>query len=166
MSPGRNAHIFTKTDIWLWRVGRAESRGNGEKDGGVNDNEWQQHHSPVSSPTEELCKDKRRSDDSERRERTRPGVLFVFYVWQSSMRGCRFYFVFVYFVIKVFNCSPVPASFFPYLRTGLHWCRNPEGRRDTLSDNPHCWGGSRCWGGRAAGRSGDCQWLPEAVVLE
>ncbi len=32
---------------------------------------------------------------------------------RSSVRGCRFYFVFVYLIIKVFKCSPVPASFFP-----------------------------------------------------
>ncbi len=54
----------------------------------------------------------------------------------------------------------------PDLRTALHWCRNPGGRRDTLSESPRCWGGSRCWGDRAAGRRGDRQWLPEAVVLE
>ncbi len=85
---------------------------------------------------------------------------------QSSVRGCRFSFVFVYFIIKGVKCSPVPASFFPYLLTSLHWCRNPGGRRDTLSESPRCWGGSRCKGDRAAGRSGDRQWLPEAVVLE
>ncbi len=44
--------------------------------------------------------------------------------------------------------------------------RNPGGRRDTLSESPRCWGGSRCCGDRAAGSSGDRQWLPEAVVLE
>ncbi len=65
-----------------------------------------------------------------------------------------------------FECSPVPASFFPYRSTALHWCRNPGWRRDTLSESPRCWGGSRCWGDRAAGSSGDRQWLPEAVVLE
>ncbi len=54
----------------------------------------------------------------------------------------------------------------PVLRTALHWCRNPGGRRDTLSESPRCWGGSRCWGRRAAGRSRDRQSLPEAVVLE
>ncbi len=69
-------------------------------------------------------------------------------------------------LLKCIKYSPVPASFFPYLRTVLHWCRNPGGRRDTLSESPHCLGGSRCWGDRAAGRSGDRQWLPEAVVLE
>ncbi len=66
----------------------------------------------------------------------------------------------------MFKCSPVPASFFPYLSTSLHWCRSPGGRRDTLSESPRCWVGSRCWGDRAAGSSGDRQWLPEAVVLE
>ncbi len=65
-----------------------------------------------------------------------------------------------------FKCSPVPASFFPYLLSSLHWCRNPGCRRDTLSESPRCWVGSRCWGDRAAGSSGDRQWLPEAVVLE
>ncbi len=65
-----------------------------------------------------------------------------------------------------FECSPVPASFFPNLSCALHWCRNPGWRRDTLSESPRCWGGSRCWGDRAAGSSGDRQWLPEAVVLE
>ncbi len=74
--------------------------------------------------------------------------------------------MFVYFIIKCVECSPVPASFFPYLLTSLHWCRNPGGRRDTLSESPRCWGGSRCWGDRAARSSGDRQWLPEAVVLE
>ncbi len=66
----------------------------------------------------------------------------------------------------MFECSPVPASFFPYISTALHWCRNPGGRRDTLSESPRCWVGSRCWGDRAAGSSGDRRWLPEAVVLE
>ncbi len=50
----------------------------------------------------------------------------------------------------------------------LHYigARNPGRRRDTLSESPRCWGGSRCWGDQAAGRSGHRQWLPEAVVLE
>ncbi len=85
---------------------------------------------------------------------------------QSSVRGCRFSVMFVYFIIKCFECSPVPASFFPYLSTALHWCRSPGGRRDTLSESPRCWVGSRCWRDRAAGSGGDRQWLPEAVVLE
>ncbi len=46
--------------------------------------------------------------------------------------------MFVYLIIKVSECLPVPASFFPYLRTVLHWCRNPGGRRDTLSESPRC----------------------------
>ncbi len=29
---------------------------------------------------------------------------------------------------------------------------SPIGRRDTLSESPHSWGGLRCWGGRAAER--------------
>ncbi len=50
-----------------------------------------------------------------------PGLefQFVFCVRQSSVRGCRFSVMFVYLIIKVIKCSPVPASFFPYLSTSL-----------------------------------------------
>ncbi len=78
--------------------GGAESRWERSEAGGVNDNERHLRHSPVSSPTEELRKDKRRSDNSGRRERTRPGILVVFCVRQSTVRGCRFSFVFVYLI--------------------------------------------------------------------
>ncbi len=78
-------------------MGRGREPWEQSEAGGVNDNEQHLRHSPVSSPTEELRKDKRRSDDSGRRERTRPGLYFVFCVRQSSVRGCRFTFVFVYF---------------------------------------------------------------------
>ncbi len=70
-------------------------------------------------PRRSFGRNKRRSDDIGRRERTRPGFYFVFCVWQSSVRGCRVSVMFVYFVIKMFKCSPVPASFFPYLSTAL-----------------------------------------------
>ncbi len=50
----------------------------------------------------------------------------MFCVRQSSVRGCRFSFVFVYFIIKCVKCSPVPASFFPYLSYSLHWCPKPR----------------------------------------
>ncbi len=43
----------------------------------------------------------------------------MFRVRQSSVRGCRFSFVFVYFIIKYLKCSLVPASFFPYISTSL-----------------------------------------------
>ncbi len=43
----------------------------------------------------------------------------MFCVRQSSVRGCRVSFVFVY-LIKCVKCSPVPASFFPYISTSLH----------------------------------------------
>ncbi len=71
------------------------------------------HRSRV--PRRSFGRNKRRSDDIGRRERTRPGFYFMFCVWQSSVRGCRVSFEFVYFIIKVVECSPVPASFFPYL---------------------------------------------------
>ncbi len=71
------------------------------------------HRSRV--PRRSFGRNKRRSDDIGRRERTRPGFYFMFCVWQSSVRGCRFSVMFVYFVIKMLKCSPVPASFFPYI---------------------------------------------------
>ncbi len=60
-------------DGGMWRVGRGREPWERSEAGGVNDNDRHLHHSPVSSPTEELRKDKRRSVDSGRRERTRPG---------------------------------------------------------------------------------------------
>ncbi len=71
------------------------------------------HRSRV--PRRSFGRNKRRSDDIGRRERTRPGFYFMFCVRQSSARGCRFSVMFGYFVIKMFKCSPVPASFFPYI---------------------------------------------------
>ncbi len=93
-------------------MGRGREPWERSEAGGVNDDERHLHHSPVSSPTEELRKDKRRSDNSERWERTRPGLLFVFCIRQSSVRGCRFSFVYVYFIIKVSNVRrfPPPSS--------------------------------------------------------
>jgi len=61
---------------------------------GGTDHERHLRHSPVPSPTEELVKDQR--------ERTRPG----------------FQFVFVYFIIKVFNVRRFPP---PSSRTVLQW---------------------------------------------
>ncbi len=78
--------------------------------------------SQVSSPMEELRKDKRRSADSARPERTRSFVvLFIMFYASVDCEGLLLYFrfVFIYFIIKLFECSPVPASFLPYLRTLL-----------------------------------------------
>ncbi len=157
-----NIKRLCNCDEW----GGAESRGNGARpvEWMIMNDTCATHRSRV--PRRSFGRNKRRSDDIGRRERTRPGFYFMFCVWQSSVRGCRFSVMFVYFVIKMFKCSPVPASFFPYISTALHWCRNPGGRRDTLSESPRCWVGSRCWEDRAAGSGGDRQWLPEAVVLE
>ncbi len=60
-------------DGGMWRVGRGREPWERSEAGGVDDNDRHLRHSPVSSPTEELRKDKRRSVDSGRRERTRPG---------------------------------------------------------------------------------------------
>ncbi len=113
-------HIYV-CDEW----GGAESRGNGARpvEWMIMNDTCATHRSRV--PRRSFGRNKRRSDDIGRRERTRPGFYFMFCVRQSSARGCRFSVMFGYFVIKMFKCSPVPASFFPYIRTALHWCRNP-----------------------------------------
>ncbi len=59
------------------------------------------HRSRV--PRRSFGRNKRRSDDIGRRERTRPGFYFMFCVWQSSVRGCRFSFVFVYLIKMCLN---------------------------------------------------------------
>ncbi len=95
--------------------GGAESRGNGARpvEWMIMNDTCATHRSRV--PRRSFGRNKRRSDDIGRRERTRPGFYFMFCVRQSSARGCRFSVMFGYFVIKMFKCSPVPASFFPYI---------------------------------------------------
>ncbi len=69
------------------------------------------HRSRV--PRRSFGRNKRRSDDIGRRERTRPGFYFMFCVRQSSARGCRFSVMFVYFVIKMWlnvRRFPPPSS--------------------------------------------------------
>ncbi len=56
----------------------------------------------------------------------------MFCVWQSSVRGCRFSVMFVYLVIKMFKCSPVPASSFPYIRTALHSVSPPNNNNNAM----------------------------------
>ncbi len=71
-----------------------------------------------------------RSDNSGRRERTRPGFYFMFCVWQSSVRGCRFSVMFVYFVIKM--CLNVRRFPPPSSRTyQLHYSVMLERGRET-----------------------------------
>ncbi len=49
--------------------------------------------------------------------------VYSVFVCGSRPRGASAYFhlVFVYFIINVFVCSPVPASFFPYQRSVTQW---------------------------------------------
>ncbi len=51
-------------DGGMWRVGRGREPWEQSEASGVNDNERHLRHSPVSSPTEEIWKDKRRSDET------------------------------------------------------------------------------------------------------
>ncbi len=123
------------------------------------------HRSRV--PRRSFRKDKRRSDDNERRERTRPGVLFVFCVRQLSVRGCRFSFVFVclFLLLKSLNVSSCIYELF-YIGAetreegGIHCQRAlaAEGDRvaeeirqqevaETASGCPRRW----CWSNRRTG---------------
>ncbi len=98
------------------------------------------HRSRV--PRRSFGRNKRRSDDIGRRERTRPGFYFMFCVWQSSVRGCRFSVMFVYFVIKM--CLNVRRFPPPSSRTyQLHYI-GAEAREE---------GGTRCQ--RALAAEGD-----------
>ncbi len=78
--------------------GGAESRGNGARpvEWMIMNDTCATHRSRV--PRRSFGRNKRRSDDIGRRERTRPGFYFMFCVRQSSARGCRVSFVFVYFI--------------------------------------------------------------------
>ncbi len=99
------------------------------------------HRSRVSRRS--FGRNKRRSDDIGRRERTRPGFYFMFCVWQSSVRGCRFSVMFVYFDIKM--CLNVRRFPPPSSRTyQLHYI-GAEAREE---------GGTRCQ--RALAAEWDC----------
>ncbi len=78
--------------------GGAESRGNGARpvEWMIMNDTCATHRSRV--PRRSFGRNKRRSDDIGRRERTRPGFYFMFCVWQSSVRGCRFSVMFVYLI--------------------------------------------------------------------
>ncbi len=92
--------------------GGAESRGNGARpvEWMIMNDTCATHRSRV--PRRSFGRNKRRSDDIGRRERTRPGFYFMFCVWQSSVRGCRVSFVFVYFIKMCLNVRrfPPPSS--------------------------------------------------------
>ncbi len=86
-------------------MGRGREPWERSEAGGVNDNERHLHHSPVSSPTEELRKDKRRSDDSGRRERTRPGLLVCVLCAAVVREGLPLYFcVYLFLLLNFFKC--------------------------------------------------------------
>ncbi len=80
--------------------------------GGVNNNEQHLHHFPVLSPTEELRKDKRRSDDSARRERTRPGFFILCYVCGCHLWGAASSLCLFILLLKSLNVCrfPPPSS--------------------------------------------------------
>ncbi len=87
-------------------MGRGREPWEQSEAGGVNDHEWRLHHSPVSSLTEELWKDKRRSDDSE--DERGPGLdLHLCFVCGSRPWGAAAFLLCSFiFIIKIFKCSP------------------------------------------------------------
>ncbi len=172
---------FSKCDEW----GGAESRGNGARpvEWMIMNDTCATHRSRV--PRRSSGRNKRRSDNSGRRERTRPGFYFMFCVWQSSVRGCRFSVMFVYFVIKMWlsvRRFPPPSSRIYELRyigaeareeggtrcqraLAAEWDRGAEkiGQQEvaeTASGCPKRW----CWSKRRTGGTEDslpCSWVEE-----
>ncbi len=97
-----------------------------------------------------------------------PGLDFslCFVCGSRPWGAAAFHLCLFILLLKLLNVRrfPPPSSRIYQLRYIVS--RNPGGRRDMLLESPRCWGGSRCWGDRAAGSSGDRQGLPEVVVLE
>ncbi len=93
-------------------MGRGREPWERSEAGGVNDNDRHLRHSPVSSPKEELWKDKRKSVDSGRRERTRPGLYLCFVCDSRSVRGCCFIVVCLFVLLNSLNVRrfPPPSS--------------------------------------------------------
>ncbi len=106
-------------DGGMWRVGRGREPWERSEAGGVNDNERHLRHSPVSSPTEELRKDKRRSDDSGRRERTRPGLLVCVLCAAVVREGLPLYFYVCLFLLNLCWMFAGSRLLLPDLRTLL-----------------------------------------------
>ncbi len=125
----------------VWRVGRGREPWERSEAGGVNDDERHLRHSPVSSPTEELRKDKRRSDDSGRRER--PGLDFSLCLCAAVVReGLPLYFCVCLFLLNLFKCSPVPASFYPFYELcyrWLSWCECISSCMNTMNQQVRRW---------------------------
>ncbi len=103
--------------------GGAESRGNGARpvEWMIMNDTCATHRSRV--PRRSFGRNKRRSDDSGRRERTRPGFYFMFCVRQSSARGCRFLLCLVILLLKCLNVRrfPPPSSRIYELRYNHIW---------------------------------------------
>ncbi len=112
-------HRPARGDGGMWRVGRGREPWEWSEAGGVNDNERHLRHSPVSSPTEELWKDKRRSDDSGRRERTRPGLLVCVLCAAVVREGLPLYFYVCLFLLNLCWMFAGSRLLLPDLRTLL-----------------------------------------------
>ncbi len=81
---GRRCVFLGESKSTLWRVGRGREPWEQSEAGGVNDNERHLHHSPVSSPTEELRKDKKRERVKDRAA-VCPGTGTRFFIFFSSL---------------------------------------------------------------------------------
>ncbi len=97
----------------MWRVGGAESRGNGARpvEWMIMNDTCATHRSRV--PRRSFGRNKRRSDDIGRRERTRPGFYFVFCVRGSRPWGAAaFHLSLFILLLKLLNVRrfPPPSS--------------------------------------------------------
>ncbi len=148
----------------MWQVGRGREPWERSEAGGVNDNERHLRHSRSRVP--------RRSSGRIKEERgqwTREDQAWTFslcFVCGSCPWGAAALLLCLFMLLKYFECSPVPASFFPIYELCYIGAETREEGGTCCQKKPSLLRGSRCWGGRAARRIGDRQWLPEAVVLE
>ncbi len=103
--------------------GGAESRGNGARpvEWMIMNDTCATHRSRV--PRRSFGRNKRRSDDIGSRERG-PGLGFsLCFVCGSRPWGAAAFLLCLFiWLLNVFKCSPVPASFFPYISTSLQRC--------------------------------------------
>lgn len=68
--------------------------------------------------------------------------MLLFFIFIFVCEGLPLTFVLLFMFIMSLNLRSSLASsclFLPGTWTLLHWCRNPEGRRNTLSKGPHCY---------------------------
>ncbi len=85
-----------------------------------------------------------------------PGLDFnLCFVCGSRPWGAAALLLCLFMLLKLFKCSPVPASFFPFYELCYIGAETRVEGGTCCQKKPSLLRGSRCWGGRAARRSGE-----------